>query len=374
MFHLKALEYAKKHVNTEIRNYKYDIWHLGDEISSLEASIAAGPSVAKPSMWYFPRWSGKWFIFLMLSVAAAVVILDDPLLLMASCAALAAISIIGICISYSKNQRILRHHNEEVWRIDEEVKQKEDFGVILEEVSQKLGEMQNILSNIKISRSGLYSINYIPYQYRNLEAIGFFYSQVKSSPITLKELMLFEPQRVNNGYEDIPNFIKILDETYSFPTVNKAEFWSSCGALMREIEKYLAMEGEQGLEQSIQGLIRTIESGGLGVKYEIKGNVGSIVEKQDGILLNYLPTIKSEVDHEVLERFIEEIKREIVNCNAENHQETLRKTEELKPELAREEFESDEDWKERTERRIRETLGDFADIASIASAIGFFFG
>jgi len=377
LFHLKALEYAKKYVNKKIKDYKNGIQPLTHRVEYLESSIRTGPTINKPSAWYSYKWIGKWVIFSVL-IAIVIIILSTNLLT-AIVLLLLILLIVVILYFYSYNQNSkyleqLEQYEVEVQRIKGEVEERIKIIEMLDAWTHEEEKLQNSLTNIRESRRGLYSVNYIPYQYRNLESIAYFYNQVKSSFVTLKELVLFESNRVINGYENIPNFIKNEDDMYSFPTVNRVEFWNSCSELVKEVNKILSESEGENLEQSMQQLIKSIEEGGLGVKYEIKGNVQSIVDRNDGILLNHMYAVEAEVDCERLKHFIDEVKRDVVNSSTVNHQDMLEKLDALKTELTRSESETKDEWRERISKRVLAVLGSAANVATITTAIRTFIG
>ena len=197
-------------------------------------------------------------------------------------------------------------------------------------------ELQGLLKSIKEARALLYSVNYIPYQYRNLESVGFFYSQVKSSPIVLNELIRCDPAYVANGYNSIPDFIKTQDDIYSFPTVNRIDFWNSCNLLVKKFDTYIL---EKVIGDENQG------------KIEVKSP-----------MTDYQSAVEEEIDDELVKRIIGDMAEEIKRSNAENAQELLRKLNEMEPQLTRQQSEPKETWWE----RIKESLQIFANFAGIA--------
>ncbi len=394
LFHLKALEYAKRHVNREIKQRKSAIQTLDSEINNLSIpQNIAIPNMERPSKWYTIKWAGKWFVFLGLSVIVLCVLslltgrqntfwsgVGIGILKIAS-TLFALVCIIYVLVSSYRNAGVRRQYNAAMAQYKDSCKQESqriaDEDAIqknkIQEMNQYIEEekeLQGLLKSIKEARALLYSVNYIPYQYRNLESVGFFYSQVKSSPIVLNELIRCDPAYVANGYNSIPDFIKTQDDIYSFPTVNRIDFWNSCNLLVKKFDTYILEKDENSLEQNMQKLIETIRKEGLGMKYNFNGPVtaGVIGDENQGKIevkspmTDYQSAVEEEIDDELVKRIIGDMAEEIKRSNAENAQELLRKLNEMEPQLTRQQSEPKETWWE----RIKESLQIFANFAGIA--------
>jgi len=395
LFHLKTLEYAKRHAKREINRKKNEIQRLNNEISRLAIpNNVASPNVRQPSRWYSFNWSGKWFVLLGLAILVICVLFstDTPyrsaanqgllLLLKILSIVFAIVSFINIFTSYNRNVRALKQYNEAVAQYNYYYNQeRQKFSYESEVKNSKIDELnthiqeekelQDVIKSMKEARGLLYSVNFIPYQFRNLESVGFFYSQVKSSPIVLNDLIRYEPTRVSSGYNSIPDFIKVEDDIYSFPTINRIAFWNSCNALMQKIDKYISENDDQSLEQSMQKLIETINKEGLGMKYNFIGSVTAGVigdgNKVTVPMSDYQPSIETAADSEMIKRIVDDLSQKIMLSHKENSQDLLRRLNELEPQLVRKEFEPKESWWERIKEGL-EVFSNFAGIAGFALA------
>ena len=365
---------------------------INNEINGLAISNnIINPNAIKPSGWYSLKWSGKWIAFLLLSIIITCILFNQSpknpgvIAFIIIGIIFIIISLVNIFVSLNRNTIALRQYNDTIsWfdyscsqenkRIVYESEIKNDKKNQLNELTNELekyiqneNELQKLLKSTKNARELLYAVNYIPYQFRNLKSIGFFYSQVQSSPIVLNELIRYEPEHVSNGYNSIPGFIKIQDDMSSFLTLNNY-FWSSCSTLTKKIDKYISEKDEQSLEQKMQNLIDTINEEGLGMKNIFNASVGAVTEKNIGTisvttpLSDYQPSVEADADREILKQIIEDLTQKIMQSNRGDIQELLEKLNELRPQLEREKPELRAVWWE----RIKDGLEAFANVAGVA--------
>lgn len=381
LFYLKTLELVKSRLKREIERMENECQELSKKISNLAISKEIiRPNVYKPGNWYSIEYAGKWLIPLGLSIAIGLIVIDSrgiwgPLF-----------SLISACIfiysaykaykSYQSNLRksniytvTIKQYNASLREQKERVKLEEAEKNIKQEDLRKkekeLDELSNYLKKINIARDLLYSVDYIPYQFRNFRSVVFFYSQVQSSPILLDELIQYEGQRVENGYKDIKyRFTSPPQFMCAYAILQRSNFWEECRQVASEVSADLMTQKEgENLDEKFRELSEKVGKVGSGITYAFYGSVGAVAGVHIGNneitapMSDYSLAMESEAENEYLKGYSEKFAEQIAQkYNSETAQELLEKLEAQKPQLMREKLES----YSACEVRIKDTLKEFA--------------
>lgn len=387
-FHLKTLEYAKKSINAKIKALEGQKGLIRNQIEALAIPREIPPpNCQKPSLFFALFNSAKWAFLIICILLVSKFLYSHPIIknyvstpnlfdVLIFNVLLIAIPIAKINSQYHNYKNLFAEYEGE-WKLyrkrceeDQQRVESEKLeqGKKQEEIEDILAEsedLKQLLENVKKARDLLYSVNYIPYQFRNLESISFFYSQIQSSPITLRQLILFDTQKVKDGYKDIPDFIKVRDEIYLFYNVKNPDFWDSCKQLTSEVVKSMQENDENKLAKGMETLIDTMKNS-TGTKYI--GNIyGGYVESNSGTILNnnIQNNIPDSVINEARMALSSEPLQKIVDTIGENTQISTQEHDEIKSELLPKPDESQDTW----QNRIQEFIGTIADISTIIQAI-----
>lgn len=383
-FHLKTLENAKKHINSKIKQLRKEIKSIDDENKKLCVSQPINkPAIKKPSKWYSYSFAGKWLLTIII-----IFVIDMKLkslnfsniyyiLFRNIVFVLSTLLIISNVISNRKQIKkycsAIHMYTQECEIEQQRLSSEEEKKTLnlnrINTLQVSVDELSETLDTVKAARDLLYSANYIPYQFRNLESITFFYSQIHSSTITLDELIRYETKRVFEEYNGIPYFIKFRDEIYSYLTIKKYYFWNSCQKLTNEMVNYISNKGESSLENKMEALINTMKNSSTNQYFYgpavVGTNNGIVGDSNSGnveIMSSINPSIENEGNKEALEMICNDLAEKIVKSNSEMSKELIIKLERMKIDLLPKESETRASWAE----RVEQGLGIIANIAGIA--------
>lgn len=392
LFHLRALEYTKKHINKKIWDNSNQIQKLNQEINQLGASnYIPPPQMNKPPNWYAFNYAGKWIVILCITLLLAFLIFTfghsiiNGVVPVMAMGAFIIVVLYNISNIYKQNTKlreqydnVIAQYNYEINidnnRVNEEISLRAIKIKEIEKLKQANSTLEKTLEDIKKTRNLLYSVNYIPYQFRNLESISFFYSQIKSSPIKLDELIRYETMRAFNGYKNIPDFIKLQDEIYSFYTTKGSYFWDSCKKIAEEISEFIEddeykSEYRSQMEFIIEAINEAFNKGDIKMnENNFYGSVGAVFNDNHGTVnvpMSDFTSIENKLDDEILKEICNKLADEIKQSNNSNTQQILNELEKLRPTLVRKKEESKFDWS----NRVEQTLQNIANIAGIAGFV-----
>lgn len=394
LFHLKTIEYGKKQAVEEMKKIRREISLLKNEIARLALPKACGSRPSEPihlmkqtqfkllvillallficGTYFYIKKNLSWIIcfFVVLYVAIQI-----------------RTSVDDYNSRYQAFQQEMDAYNtrctQEQMRLREETDLKAEKEKQVIKKQELLDRSITTLEKINDVRYLLYSINIIPYQFRNLASISFFYNQVQSSIINLTDLILYNTNRVKDGYQNIPDFIKDREYLLALYTIQQPYFWDSCELVVEKINEKdteFAQNTGNTLSENLQELITTIKQEGLGVKYQINGNVGVAGDNAqvEQITVNDKPSTPCRsietpmqeytmVDEKTIQAITQQICSGLIEKLREegltNDQLILKRFDELQEQMPIRKGETTHTWLE----RIQNAVTSFSDIAGIGS-------
>lgn len=394
LFHLKTLEYGRKQAVEEMQKSRREISLLKNEISHLALSKDCGSKPSNPiPLTRQPRFKLSIAVLMIFSIMGIYLFVSKESIWIACLAVVLyfAIQIKNIDDEYKSEYQTFLHEIEkynarctqEQTRLYEETALKAEKEKLVTEKQEALDSSMTILEKINGVRDLLYSIDIIPYQFRDLKSISFFYNQVQSSIINLTDLILYTTDRVEDGYKKIPYFVKEREYLLALYTIQQPYFWDSCELVVKKINEKdteFAQNTGNTLSKNLQELITIIKQEGLGVKYQFNGNIGIVGNnaKVKELTVNDKPTTPSciietpmqeysTVDEKTIQAIIEQTCSNLVEKLREaglmDDQLIKRKFEELQAQMPIRKEETTYTWLE----RIWNAVTSFSEIAGIGS-------